>query len=156
MKKRLLATALLANAAIAQGAEFLPLDRPAGRHLADPAAHGKPTVVALWSTDCSHCKSNLRLFSDLARQQKNLRVVSIATEPASPEAAKVLDTLSLPGDRYAYGSDAPEALAYALDPRWQGELPRTLIFDGKGNKVAVSGTLNEGRLRQALGLPRRQ
>lgn len=128
------------------------LDKPRARSLGQAAGHARPTVVALWSSDCGHCKKNLGMLATLAKKEKGVRLVSVATEPAAPLHKTLLDGIGLPGERYAYGSDAPEALAYALDPAWRGELPRTLLFDGKGGRLAVSGVLDEARARKALGL----
>lgn len=130
---------------------FVPLDRAAARALVDPSAHKQPTVIALWSSDCVHCKKNLRFLADLARSRKALRVITVATEPESAELGRLLDATGIRGSRYAYGSDSPEALAYALDPAWRGELPRTLLLDGKGGRTAVSGTLEEATLGGLLG-----
>ena len=149
----LLALALLGpSAALAAG--FQPLDKTTARRLVDPQAHRVPTVVVLWSSDCVHCKKNLRLFGALAKADKQLVLISVATEPESPLLTTLLDRESWAGQRYAYGDEAPEALAYALDAGWHGELPRTLLFDGKGGRRALSGVLDEKTVRQALYGPR--
>lgn len=151
-----LAAVLLASSAAAVAApQFGTLDRAAAVRLADPASHKAPTVVALWSLDCVHCKKNLRLFSEMAKAEPRLKVVTVAVEPAQAGLEEPLDRFAVPGTRYAYGDDAPEALAYALDAKWRGELPRTLFFDGRGGKLAVSGVVSETRAREALGLAAR-
>ena len=151
MKWMVLLCALACGAALA-GEPFRPIDREAARALTDAKAHAAPTIVALWSSDCVHCKTNLGLFARMAKAEGRLRVITVAVEPASAELAAPLDRLAVPGTRFAYGSDAPEVLAYALDPKWHGELPRTLFFDGRGGKAAVSGVVDEAKARQALGL----
>ncbi|WP_068635389.1 hypothetical protein [Thauera butanivorans] len=131
---------------------FVAMDRSQAAMLADPKAHTAPTVVALWSMDCAYCKKNLALLAALARGNPRLRLMTIATEPVVEAAAELLDRLAVAGPRYAYGNEAPEALAHALDARWRGELPRTLLFDGHGGRVGVSGVIDEAAARQALGL----
>lgn len=152
--KRLIA--LLAASAISlsawAGTAFQPLDRQAARALVDPTRYARPTVVALWSSECPHCKKNLALYARLAKREKRLSLVTVAAEPAWAGLAAPLDKLGVPGERYAYGDDAPEAIAHALDPAWRGELPRTLLFDGRGGRLAISGTIDEATLRQKLGL----
>lgn len=152
MKKNVFAALAVFVALPLWAAGFTPLDRATARSLTDAASQKQPTIVALWSSDCSHCKKNLRLFATMAKAEKRLRLVSIATEPESAEIKHLLDAIPLPGERYAYGGEAPEALAYALDPTWRGELPRTFLFDGKGGKAAVSGGLDQAAVRKALGL----
>lgn len=143
----------LAGPALA-GPDIMPLDREAARRLVDPASQPKPAIVALWSTECSHCKKNLDLYARMARADKRLRLITVAAEPLSDRIAAPLDRLQVPGLRYAYGDDAPEALAYALDSKWYGELPRTLFFDGRGGVTAVSGVVDEAAVRRHLGLVR--
>lgn len=156
MKKSLtvlLAPLLLASFTlpVAQASDFTAIDRKQARQLVDPVAYKQPTVVALWSSDCSHCKKNLKLFKELGQREKQLTIISIATEPESPALTAHLAALPA-SQRYAYGHESPEALAFALDPEWHGELPRTLLFDGKGGRVALSGVLDEASIRRALHL----
>lgn len=134
----------------AQAGGFQTLDRATARSLMAASNHEQATVIALWSYDCSHCKKNLGQLAQLARQYPKLKIISIATEPASDELQHRLDATKLPGQRYAYGNESPDALAYAIDPDWHGELPRTFLFDGKGGKTAHSGVLNKAQLRAAL------
>lgn len=142
---------LLSIGAVHAADAVQPLDRAGAARLTDAAAQGGPTIVALWSTDCVHCKKNLKLFSELAAADRGLRVATVAAQPLAADLAVPLDRLAVPGKRFAYGSDAPEALAYALDPAWRGELPRTLLFDGRGGRVALTGVLDRERVLAALG-----
>lgn len=152
MKKTLFAVILtLASIPLMAGPPVQPLDRATARTLGSPGHHPGPTVVALWSADCVYCKQNFRQLAALAGAPGRVKIITVATEPASPELTAILDQLAPPGPRYAYGDDAPEALAHALDPAWRGELPRTLIFDGRGGRQALSGSLDPARLAQALG-----
>ncbi|MFN4149084.1 MAG: TlpA family protein disulfide reductase [Rhodocyclaceae bacterium] len=151
----LLAASVLSISAWADAA-FSPLDRQTARALVDPAKHSQPTIVALWSSECSHCKQNLALYARLVKQNKRLRLVTIAAEPVWSGLAVPLDRLGVPGKRYAYGDDAPEAIAHAIDPDWRGELPRTLFFDGRGGRQAVSGVVDTTRARELLGLGARR
>lgn len=133
------------------GDSFIPLDRKSASALVDAKSYAKPTVLALWSTDCSHCKTNLEVFARLARSGR-MTLITVAAERVSPGLAAPLDKLAVPGKRYAYGDDAPEAIAFALDPKWRGELPRTLFFDGRGGRKAVSGAVDEASVLGYLGL----
>jgi len=139
-------------ASLALAADFTVLDPAGAAKLVNPVSHDRPTIVALWSSDCVHCKKNLALFSEIAHAHPQLRIVTVAVEPVAPQLAEPLDRLAVPGARYAYGDAAPEALAYALDPKWRGELPRTLMFDGRGGKHAVSGIVAKSDALRSLGL----
>jgi thiol-disulfide isomerase/thioredoxin len=149
----LTALVLLFQTTLSLAAEpFMALDRKSAKALVDPAAHARPTIVALWSIDCSHCKKNLQLFARLAKVDRRFTLITVAAERASPLLAGPLDKLAVPGKRYAYGEDAPEAIAFALDPKWRGELPRTIFFDGRGNSTAISGVVDESGTFRRLGL----
>lgn len=135
--------------------DFVSLDRAAARQLVDPAAHTVPTILALWSIDCIHCKKNLALFASLVKAHPGVRLITLAAEPADAGHGAPLDRLGVPGARFAYGPEAPERLAHAIDPDWRGELPRTLFFDGRGAVVAVSGVVSAENARAALGVDTR-
>lgn len=148
----LLLLLVLAGMKAAAAEPFLVLDRQGARSLVEVKSHSAPTIISLWSSDCSHCKSNLKLFARMATDYPRLRLITVAVEPFSEELAAPLDHLGVPGARYAYGAESPDALAHALDPKWRGELPRTLLFDGNGGKEAVSGVMDEHAVRRHLGL----
>jgi hypothetical protein len=148
-----LVTALLCSGvALCAAGGMVTLDRAAAAGVVDPATHAQPTIVALWSSDCIHCKKNLKLFADMAKAHSQLKLITVAVEPVHEGLAEPLDRLSVPGARFAYGAEAPEALAYVLDPKWRGELPRTILFDGNGGRVALSGVVSEETARASLGL----
>lgn len=152
MIRPLLSVLLLSIALSVQAAGPQRIDRTQGRELTDPARQRQPTVVALWSLECSHCKKNLQLLGRLAKANPALRVITVAAEPGQAAHAPMLDRHALAGPRYAYGSDAPEAIAFGLDPDWAGELPRSFLFDGKGGSVKRSGVLTQTMVEQATGL----
>lgn len=146
------AAALSTAGANAGTAGFVSLDRASALRLVDPSTHVVPTILALWSIDCTHCKKNLALFASLATEHPGVRLITLATEQADDEHAMPLDRIGVPGARFAYGTDAPERLAHTIDPAWRGELPRTLFFDGRGAVVAISGVVSATDARTALGL----
>ncbi len=145
-----LALTLVWTGAIA-GEPFVAIDRQAARALVETTSHSTPTIVALWSSDCPHCKGNLKLFAAMAAADARVRLMTVAAETLSDDLAAPLDRLGVPGKRFAYGSDSPESLAHALDPKWRGELPRTIFFDGRGGRTVLSGVVDEATARRALG-----
>ena len=152
----LLAAVLCAWASVTGAADgFTALNRAEAAQLVNPARHERPTIVTLWSLDCVHCKKNLAVFAKLTQSDAGLRLITVAVEQADAAHAAPLERLGVAGERYAYGGEAPEALAFALDPKWRGELPRTLFFDGRGGRVAVSGVVDEAETRRLLGLAAR-
>ncbi|NMF97393.1 hypothetical protein GPA27_08325 [Aromatoleum toluolicum] len=150
--RHVVATLCWCIAAASGATEFQTLDRVAAARVVNPSSHTMPTIVALWSSECVHCKKNLKLFVEMAKADRGFRLVTVAVEPQVAELGEPLDLLAVPGQRFAYGAESPEALGYALDPKWRGELPRTIFFDGKGGKTAVSGVVTEATVRASLGL----
>lgn len=150
--KTLLALLLAALSLAAHGADFTLLDRHSARALVAPPSDGRPTVIALWASDCPYCKQNLRALASLEKRHPRLRIITVAAEIPTELTKPELDKTGLQSERYAYGNDTPEAIAYALDPTWQRELPRTLLFTAQGQREARSGALNAAAFRQALGL----
>ena len=148
--KKLLFSLLLILASPLHAAGFTPLDRVAASQLLNADTYREPTIVTLWSSDCSHCKKNLQFLSVHAKTNKRLRIITLAAEQESSDLGPLLDRYPLPGPRYAYGSDNPEAIAYAIDPNWAGELPRSYLFNGKGGKEKISGVINAAILEKGL------
>lgn len=128
------------------------LDRATASLLVDEDRYSQPTVVALWSLDCSHCKRYLKELGELSRGNDQVQIITVAVEPWHEEHGAVLDELNTGAQRYAYGDEVPAVLGYALDPAWHGELPRALFFDGQGNKEARSGRLSMDAVKQLLAV----
>lgn len=136
-----------------QAAEFASIDRTAAAKLFAAGNYREPTIITLWSSDCSHCKKNLQFLSEHVKTNKHLRIITLAAEQESNELAPILNRYPLPGPRYVYGSDNPEAIAYAIDPNWAGELPRSYLFDGRGGKEKISGVISAATLEKVF-MPR--
>lgn len=147
-----MALALCAVVAVVNAGEVATLDRAAASRLVDPNRYEQPTVVALWSLDCPHCKHYLQALNELSLSHERLQIITVAVEPWHEDHAAVLDELNSSAQRYAYGDEVPAVLGYALDPDWHGELPRALFFDGRGNKLARSGRLSMELVKQLLAL----
>lgn len=152
MIRRFLPLLFLLAAGPLAAADFTPLDRLAAKKLLSPENYQQATVVALWSSDCNYCKKNLKLLSSLAKSNKKLRIITVAAEPESAQLWPMLKPYALSGPRFAYGTDNPEAIAYAIDAKWGGELPRTFLFNGRGGKAVVAGVISTEMVEKATGL----
>ena len=89
MIRRLIPLCMLFAAGSLAAADLTPLDRNTARSLLDPASHKQPTIVALWSSDCSYCKKNLKLLSSPPWRESvagspRARFRLTSNEPASP------------------------------------------------------------------------
>jgi thiol-disulfide isomerase/thioredoxin len=143
--KLAVALALALAAFAANAAALRPFDAGSMAQIVQ-AEKGKPFVVVLWSLDCEYCRASLDTLARARQQRKDLRVVTIATDPADdpslgPMMQERLAKLGLSQDAWAFGDTPPERLRYAIDPRWHGEKPRSYWFDAKGERSVYSGVI---------------
>lgn len=123
-------------------------------------AHARPLVVEIWSLECSYCRDNIARIAQWRQSAKQqVDVVMVAMD--GPEQAEMLNRALAPLARdskigltrmpqYANAEAMPERLRAALDPGWQGELPRTIILRPDGKRHASSGLLTPQALEAAL------
>ncbi|WP_296753051.1 redoxin domain-containing protein [Thiobacillus sp.] len=115
---------------------------------------GRPFILNLWSVnECSYCIAELTLLGKLAKTQKRLPLVLVATDTPDyvPAMQKTLAPLGLGGvDSWVFDDPIPERLRHAIDPSWYGELPRTYLYDAQHQRETVVGVLSEQRLRAWL------
>lgn len=146
---------LLATAAVSaeqrDGFQLLGVEQL--QQLTDADKYQQPTLLAFWSLDCSYCKRQLQELAARANAGQ-LQLVTLLVESPGTEQAQVLEALQVSQPWYAWADGMPEALAHASDPDWYGELPRTLIFDGQGQRAARSGLLPDELLEQLQALRR--
>ena len=106
---------------------------------------GKVVLVNFWATWCVPCREE---FPDLVRleaayRDKGLAVLGVSTDLGKDLSAveKFLATHKpgFPNYHKAKGGDDQDFID-AVDPRWGGELPFTVLYDREGRKVqALSG-----------------
>jgi len=162
LKTLAMAMALSATAITAQAAEalrFQPLHaRDVPALLQTPRA--RPLIVEIWSLDCSYCRENIARIAQWRRTAKqSVDVVMVAMD--GPEQADMMNRALAPLARdskvglarmpqYANAEAMPERMRAALDPGWQGEMPRTIILRADGKRHASSGLLTPDALDAAL------
>ena len=143
----------LCGAAAAQAGPVLQAFEPGSLVQILEKQKGKPFVLILWSLDCEYCQASLQALSREKRTHKDLRVVTLSTDPAGdPQAAALmrqrLAGLDMAGDAWAFGAAPAEQLRYIIDPKWHGEMPRSYWFDAQGGKLAYSGVLTPLTLKK--------
>src|SRR5690625_7340115 len=77
------------------------LDRATASLLVDADRYSQPTVVTLWSLDCSHCKRYSEELGELSRGDDQVQISTVAVEPWHEEHGGWLDELNTSTQSYA-------------------------------------------------------
>lgn len=116
---------------------------------------GRPFLLTLWSTTCTHCAGELQLLGRLSRTGLRLPLAIVSTDAPedAPDIHAALKRFGLERmDTWVFSDAVPERLRYAIDPAWRGELPRAYFFDAAHRREAHSGLLDEAQIRKWLRL----
>jgi thiol-disulfide isomerase/thioredoxin len=116
----------------------------------------KPLLVNFWATWCDPCRDE---FPDLVKIDKDYRpqsldFVTISLDEVADIKTSVPAFLSqMKATMRAYLLDVkdPEPAINAVDPRWQGDLPATFLYNAKGEIIYKHvGRVNTVELREAI------
>ena len=86
------------------------------------------------------------MLKKLARKYPKLDLVLVSTDTPEEEklVAATLAKFSLnKAEAWVFADSYTERLRFEIDRQWQGELPRTLFFNAKGEVNAISGKLEQ-------------
>lgn len=111
----------------------------------------RPLLIAFWSLDCAHCLEELPRLGDWAARHPQAVVVLVSTD--TPELAQAITAaLRRHGldarESWVFADDMPERLRHEIDPRWRGELPRTVLRGRDGTVHTVVGRLAQDELNR--------
>ena len=110
------------------------------------AHHGRPFILALWSLDCLYCRDDFVLFEKLAKSHPSLDIILVATDSPTQNAAitALLRRYKLQNAQaWVFADSFVERLRFEVDKQWQGELPRTYLFEADGKRESISGKMDE-------------
>jgi len=96
-------------------------------------------LVNVWSTTCAPCIGELPEFVTINRMYRgrNFEMITITMDPPERRdvALKVLKKNYVSSKNYIFESDDRDALAEALDPKWEGPAPYTILIAPGGEIV---------------------
>lgn len=115
----------------------------------------KLRLINVWATWCGPCVTEFPDLVDINRmyRRRDFEFISIsADEPAKRDKAlKFLQTSAASNTNYIYNIDDKYKLIDAVDPKWQGALPYTLLIE-PGGKIVYSkeGPIDPQALKTAI------
>jgi thiol-disulfide isomerase/thioredoxin len=106
-------------------------------HQAVRAQRGRPVVVNFWATWCEPCVHEFPDFVALARDRKDVAFISVTIDDTDdrPAVEDFVKKQQPPFPVYLKAPGGDEAFIKAVDPKWSGAVPLTMIFDAAGERV---------------------
>ena len=116
----------------------------------------RPLLVNFWATFCDPCRDE---FPDLVKIDKDYRphsleFVTVSLDDMSDLKTGVpqfLGSMKATMPAYLLNVSDPEPVIDFVDPRWQGSLPATFLYNEQGEIVFKHiGRVNAAELREAI------
>ena len=116
----------------------------------------KPLLVNFWATWCDPCRDE---FPELVKLDKDYRpqlleFVTVSLDDITDINTTVpqfLATMKATMPSYLLNVNDPEPAINAVDPRWQGDLPATFLYNTQGELIYKHfGRVNTSELREAI------
>lgn len=96
-------------------------------------------LINLWATTCAPCITELPEFVTANRMYRgrHFEMYTVTTDPPDrqAEALKVLQQNYVSSTNYIFDSEDRDKLAEALDPKWEGPVPYTVLIAPGGEIV---------------------
>jgi thiol-disulfide isomerase/thioredoxin len=115
----------------------------------------KLRLINVWATWCGPCVTEFPDFVDMNRmyRRRDFEFISIsADEPAKrAKALQFLQKSQASNTNYIFNVDDKYKLIEAIDPKWQGALPYTLLVEPGGKIVyAKEGPVDVAAMKKAI------
>ena len=139
MKRLVLSCALAAVfCAAGSGADLKSVDEDGYARLV-AGAKGKVLLVNFWATYCVPCRKEMpQLVALEARlRARGFQFVTISADEPEQEAAarQFLEQTKVPGPTLVRRAKDDDKFINRIDPKWDGQLPATFLYDRQGHKV---------------------
>ena len=146
--------ALLASTGgFARDGDLRPFKRGSWQEIRQAHA-GRPTVVHFWGLTCGPCRVEMPQWGKLLRERSDLDLVAIDADliPNQVEdASEMLARTGLAGaENWIFDDPFTERLRFEIDPRCQGEIPRTMLIARDGKTTVIEGVADPAQVRAWL------
>jgi len=115
---------------------------------------GRPTIYHFWGLTCGPCLVELPHWGELLARRRDVRLVLVAADPVPQPPEQVGATLDRAGlaraESWSFADRFYEKLRFEIDPRWAGELPRTVMIAADGAATVLPGVADLGKVRAWL------
>jgi thiol-disulfide isomerase/thioredoxin len=138
----------------AEPVDLLPLDLDGVKKLA--ANDGKKLrLVNVWATWCGPCLTELPEFVDMNRmyRKRDFEIVTVTLDEADrkPKALAVLQEMKVSTTNYIFTGEDHQKFVEALDPKWEGPVPHTMLIAPGGQVVyRHTGEMDPLELKRAI------
>ena len=147
MKRHLLAVIFLVafqlTAVASEAPQLKPFVRGSWQQLLDSHA-GRPVLVHFWGVTCGPCKVELPLLGKFVKSHPGVDMVTISADlaPNLPGAAQSMLKKSglSSAENWIFSDGFVERLRFEIDPKWQGDIPRTLLISRDGTITTIEGS----------------
>jgi thiol-disulfide isomerase/thioredoxin len=115
----------------------------------------KLRLINVWATWCGPCVTEFPEFITMNRmyRKRDFEFISISADELSKKnkALQYLQKQEASNKNYIFSGDSKYKLIEAIDPKWQGALPYTLLVE-PGGKIVFSkeGIIDPAELKKAI------
>ena len=115
----------------------------------------KLRLINVWATWCGPCTQEFPEFITINRmyRDRDFEFISISADELSkkPRVLKFLQKQAASSKNYIFNQDDKYKLIEAIDPRWQGALPYTILVE-PGGKIVYSkqGPIDAAELKKII------
>jgi thiol-disulfide isomerase/thioredoxin len=112
---------------------------------------GKPAVVHFWGLTCAPCIVELPRWAALKKERPEMAMIMVASDPLPadvPDQQKVIGKAGLAAvENWTFADAFTERLRREIDPKWRGEMPRTIMIARDGTPTVLAGPVDTAAIR---------
>jgi len=112
---------------------------------------GEPIIVHFWGLTCGPCRQEMPEWGKLLAETPDLCLVTVNADMIEDAPEAVQDFLAESGlsraENWTFDDSFAERLRYEVDPKWQGEIPVTLLIGRDGATRRIEGVAPMAEIR---------